>query len=1098
MKRKEVLYILSYSKIQHNLMNFELKLYEKFMRSNLKEFIIFKNKVLAVKKIGYLINENSMGHYTVESMLSSDTYSADPQKGKKGEYYKIGKKNISKVAILFLCSGEGTRVITGNKKRKPILEGSYFRETPLMGLFRSTPVDVPKILISVQQKDTIIKDYLKLHNNFGRSEENLLFIDQPEVETDSEKIKTYPGGGGLVVREVLHNPELRKKLGTSVKHIIIMDGEKMKYDREELYQFIGFHIKHENQLTVATYPVMPDPVKKFAHIDSLNNRAFTGAKTPGDLIVQKEHHHLNGGVYMVSLADANCFDNFESFPDHKTKDNETFNFMETPTLTLINSKLMMVGYWQHERGKLGKGIKDRKSITANVLADSEQSINVLQKIGWTVFPCIVELLDVKINNFQPNNRVSAYSTVFFAGNTEIGEENTFSNTVKLSPGENEIIVDNNNNLSDFTGAGKVIIGDKNKIQQSVFVADDPNQYSNYIPDLGTFAVRDLINLEKRIGNVQNFETNNNKHIIVGNNNDIRNTQIFGKVILGDNVILNDVTIINTSDEALIIPPGSKLINVYWKDSQIKTPNNRSIFVARSTLIGESLASGAGPVFNYDSTIKNDDEILVYYIDKFMRDSVNITNNMPLDKKILAVMNQLCGKDVVNLSHKLTNDNRPGLFLIKDSGKDYEEIKNHLHTHMQYLLKFAKNINPNSLVKYDLADEQIQEIRECMTSFLNLSINKPALGTRFVDLLTIQEAKKVLNDILREAIYTYTQGKIKDPFETLKGYYHYSFSKLLAKLEHSTELIKNSPTLKDWLKLAVMANYYDFATGQIRDIFCLGLERREHNDKDVANMIIKGWLPIFILDNKNRDLFEVLLKNEDIRKVSGEDEYFEFNFETVNDNKYLSNTYGAYTNFLKELITVSRNNFEIISKDFEIEKACNELINELLQKDRITFMFSNSGSILLETKFIEKLIELKKEANMPMTNIDIILNKKPVENDTYVNDSSWYAAKAGFLLDNYITIRTDHNSSLLGRDISQYSQQLVEDLKKSLVVSFGLGGFITMQNAPFDSWHLFLSKGHVGEKVDKLFSINPKKNYPVIVRWQAGKDIRQEYQAKFLK
>jgi len=71
------------------------------------------------------------------------------------------------------------------------------------------------------------------------------------------------------------------------------------------------------------------------------------------------------------------------------------------------------------------------------------------------------------------------------------------------------------------------------------------------------------------------------------------------------------------------------------------------------------------------------------------------------------------------------------------------------------------------------------------------------------------------------------------------------------------------------------------------------------------------------------------------------------------------------------------------------------------------------------------------------------------------------------------------------------------LEKSLVISKGLGNFLTMQNAPFDMIHFFMSKGFVGKRVAELTVGQPIANMPLIIEQKAGDDIRPAYLEKYL-
>ncbi len=705
-------------------------------------------------KPGVVFNDRS-----VESHMANKGKKqlADANRGINQTYYECGKNHSNRTAILFLCSGEGTRAVIASDKRKAITEATVHHRTPLELLFESTPPDIGKIIVSIQKNDTLITNYLGKNNYFDRQQTpnnmSVITIDQPEVKTNRET--NYPGGAGLIIEELLKDTWSRLLQDSCIDQLIIMDGEKLGYNTDELYQFIGFHVHHKNQLSVATYAPLPDPDKKFAHIDTINNQAYAGKKTPESLEKRSENHHLSGGVYLLDLSQRKNLKQLDATSEKKGKGDETFTYKETPPISLIEAANGQIGYYQHTRGELGRGIKDRKAFTANIREDSKKASLFLQDKGWIILPDMgIELANVQLNAVQPDNRVNLNSTLFLAGDLVIGENNEYYEGNIITAAKKEITIGRDNVFKKINLAGSIKLGDKNEIAGSTFLADVPAKYLDFIPLSKTTVLKNLTDLEKKLCNSQYKTTE--KTIQIGNNCELNDCTLIGSFIIGDDVVLDSSLLVNYSEKPMIIPSKSVIKGTNIENKQIWDINNttdkpikiKNSVIADTANSNNSIKAGS-ECAGEDTEIENFSLTFCNFAHYYLPEKL-IPPDERQPKKLQIIVETLLNKKIK--LWKNSENNRPGLFIIRENEKDYKQLVDHLYSHAADLLDCVA-----------LNGEETEELRHYLHSFINIRINEPNLGVLVIDLLTMQEAKNVLNELVLR-FYQKKMTTIANPYQ----------------------------------------------------------------------------------------------------------------------------------------------------------------------------------------------------------------------------------------------------------------------------------------------------------------------------------------------
>jgi hypothetical protein len=207
--------------------------------------------------------------------------------------------------------------------------------------------------------------------------------------------------------------------------------------------------------------------------------------------------------------------------------------------------------------------------------------------------------------------------------------------------------------------------------------------------------------------------------------------------------------------------------------------------------------------------------------------------------------------------------------------------------------------------------------------------------------------------------------------------------------------------------------------------------------------------------------------------------------------------------LKSLFSLSRNSVAILRQNQKLAAQGARLLEKAFTAKDIYYLVDNIGEIFFDLGLISQLLADRKKRGATPPKIHLIARKGAMENDvdtktlrelirTYFPDLFTGAAA--------VLIETDHNSSLLGHDLREFSPALLENMQKpgSMVLAKGLGNFITMQNAPFDIWYMFISKGFLGQRITEMLDIMPRDNAPVVLEYKAGTDIRPAYVERYLK
>jgi hypothetical protein len=341
------------------------------------------------------------------------------------EYLRVGSdvKVLSETAAVLFCSGKGSRLVTGDWTKPTVPLPIASRKTPLELLIRSLPLDIGQIVISILPDDVITKDYLENNKFFGHSKDKFSYVLQDMVSTAGTNMPSYPGGTGYVFERVMTNDIL----GSAIKNVIFIDGEKMGVDVDVLKEFLGSHVANTRMLSVATYPLMDDPDGKYAHVDTFLDRAFSGKTTPKEVrdSRNKEAHHLGAGVYIASKG----IDFLPLSSEKEIKAGATF--YEKPIIGVVNAVGQKytphgIGYFQVKRGELGLGNKDRDAVQKNSAQITGVNKQLLSSGGWNVGQNVtIEIYEQKDESISPNSTLSDGSSIFLSGPSSLGQNNLF-------------------------------------------------------------------------------------------------------------------------------------------------------------------------------------------------------------------------------------------------------------------------------------------------------------------------------------------------------------------------------------------------------------------------------------------------------------------------------------------------------------------------------------------------------------------------------------------------------------------------------------------------------------------------------------------------
>ncbi|MFA5928695.1 MAG: hypothetical protein WC838_05310, partial [Candidatus Margulisiibacteriota bacterium] len=139
---------------------------------------------------------------------------------------------------------------------------------------------------------------------------------------------------------------------------------------------------------------------------------------------------------------------------------------------------------------------------------------------------------------------------------------------------------------------------------------------------------------------------------------------------------------------------------------------------------------------------------------------------------------------------------PGFFTIRNAGKETPNIRSTLLAHISYLVSYLED------------EGKRQEARAYLESFLQLRLNKPEIGFTVMNLLTIQEVKKVLNDMLVRYVTAGQKQKV-NPFEERLAHARFVFMEAQVRIHYGDS--KGLP-ISDYFLLALLSNVYDLSTG----------------------------------------------------------------------------------------------------------------------------------------------------------------------------------------------------------------------------------------------------------------------------------------------
>ena len=530
-----------------------------------------------------------------------------------GVYRALGIANVKNSALLLFCSGKGTRLITDIKHPKPIVPATLSQKTPLELILRATPDDIGKIIISVTpESKKYIKKYLLDEKFFQQDESKIVFVNQPLVKEKSSSEK-YPGGTGLVIKELFQNSEYRSILA-EFENIISLDGEKLGYETDVLFDFLGYHLYNKRSISVATYPLslMNSSLKKFACIDVESNTIYSRKKIPERIknklskILEsrgnRDSYQLGGGVYILNQkvlrniffgavgVDDSREDILKTFTYDLEEKVETLSdgtlvrreFKELPITSILNSlsNNSSFGYFQINRGSLGVGIKQTQTLIDSTLEKSLASKDILEKLGWTVFPDA----DVEVYRgiFGRSVRTAIRNgTQFFAsagkngGEIAVGNYNIFKISSLLSSGEGKITTGDWCTFGEVILGGNVEIGSHSGCRRGHIFGADPWKWLriNSRQDF-SFIRTKLTNtslLKRVLYDDYNFKASDRYKVKLGNKVRFRDCSIIGNVKIGSNVILEDTIIVGSTVQT-IIGDGTKIYGGFVYNSKIGKNN----------------------------------------------------------------------------------------------------------------------------------------------------------------------------------------------------------------------------------------------------------------------------------------------------------------------------------------------------------------------------------------------------------------------------------------------------------------------------------------------------------------------------------------------
>ncbi len=417
---------------------------------------------------------------------------------------------------------------------------------------------------------------------------------------------------------------------------------------------------------------------------------------------------------------------------------------------------------------------------------------------------------------------------------------------------------------------------------------------------------------------------------------------------------------------------------------------------------------------------------------------------------------------------------PGMFQLKDlktKPLEYASAIKDVNSYQQKLIK-----------SYTIPVANETELSTYRNAFLNLSILDKS--NKLIDLLTIQEIKKVLNLMLLRYISN-NSAQLINPYQSIINTSNSIYLDLMASTKNTNQPI----SIKDHLLLSLISNFFDFSTSSLKQALT-----HFTNSERVENLLFHGKIYGKIFDNS---LIERLVNLDLIHK---NENYFTFTNDSITaykpiiDELKISDLPTAA--LFQELFHLSRVCLSTIYKDEKLMQAADTLIQQARVAKHITLITDNAGEVICDLEFLRQLIAHRKD-NKP--EISIIARQYPVENDIDTQEMHSLLLNHYADLLPYVTIEENHCSTMLGHDPREFSPILLEKINNSLIIAKGLGNILTMQmiNKTHETFYVLVSKGFMGQRIAELLGHTQLINVPIIEFFEVGKDLRPEFKTKYL-
>lgn len=427
----------------------------------------------------------------------------------------------------------------------------------------------------------------------------------------------------------------------------------------------------------------------------------------------------------------------------------------------------------------------------------------------------------------------------------------------------------------------------------------------------------------------------------------------------------------------------------------------------------------------------------------------------------------------SVEHK-PGDYIPGMVLIKDlkGTKDYDNTKESLYNHAEQLLVYLK--------ESDIPQKTIAEIRHFLNSFLGLKLKYITDDeVDAVDLLTIQQVKKVLSDIVRIAALD-SKGRQINPYKESASDTNSLFRTVKESFSKSFEKENLREKMKDQLFLSIIANFYDNATSAVRPLVNRLKYKEEKDHIKLLYLICEGKVPNDIFKS-NADVLDILNREKIIHR-NNDNFVFKENVKPSDINSF-SDISQEDKGILIELLSLTTNSLISLNNDEVLKQKTEDLIEKLLHASNVTLLVSNMGEVFFDLNFIKYF----REITQGKIKVQIIARQNAVENDVDISKLK-EIIRNNFDTDfrKNVSIIENHSSAMLGVDVNTLPEDMKASFKKDshIVISKGLGNFLTMQGVDFDVTHLFLSKGFMGRKISKMITGVEKPNAPLIIDLKA--------------